>query len=329
MSDPSGSSQQPFDFTELKSSLHNTQFARLIEAVPDNFLAQIRHGDFPGWKQALDALPNLVPQEIDLQNSVTIGDAAQCSEAERAELKQLLLSLQPWRKGPFSLFGLELDTEWRSDWKWDRLVKHIAPLENRKVLDVGCGNGYHCWRMAGAGAQLVIGIDPHLLFNMQYWAMRHFLRQAPVHVLPLALEDLPEKLQAFDTVFSMGVLYHRRSPIDHLYALKDCLRPGGELILETLVIDGEEGQTLLPQERYARMPNVWFLPSCATLESWLIKAGYKNVRLVDVGFTSIEEQRSTPWMNFESLPEALDKENPALTIEGYPAPKRAIYLAEK
>lgn len=329
MPDPSASESQPFDFTELKTSLKDSKLTALTELVPENFLAQINHGDFPGWKQVLDALPNLATQKIDIQNSVSIGEAAQCSDAERETLKELLMGLHPWRKGPFSLFGLELDTEWRSDWKWDRLAKHIAPLNNRKVLDVGCGNGYHCWRMAGAGAQLVIGIDPHLLFNMQYWAIRHFLKQVPVYVLPLALEDLPEKIQDFDTVFSMGVLYHRRSPIDHLYALKDCLRRGGELVLETLVIDGEEGDTLLPQERYARMPNVWFLPSCATLESWLLKAGYKNIRLVDVSFTSPAEQRSTQWMNFESLPEALDKENPALTIEGYPAPKRAIYIAEK
>lgn len=318
-----------FDFTELKSSLHNNGLAGLDGLLPENFLALIRHGDFPGWKQVLDALPDLPVDEVDISSRVSIGTAGQCSDSERSELKKLLLGLQPWRKGPYNLFGLELDTEWRSDWKWDRLVTHIAPLSGRKVLDVGCGNGYHCWRMAGAGARLVIGIDPHLLFNMQYWAIRHFLRNPPVYVLPLALEDLPEKLQVFDTVFSMGVLYHRRSPIDHLYALKDCLRQGGELVLETLVIEGEEGVTLLPQERYARMPNVWFLPSCATLESWLLKSGFKNIRLVDTGFTSIEEQRSTEWMTFESLPEALDKENPALTIEGLPAPKRAIFIAEK
>tara|TARA_B110000037_G_scaffold185501_1_gene215001 strand:- start:131 stop:682 length:552 start_codon:yes stop_codon:yes gene_type:complete len=183
--------------------------------------------------------------------------------------------------------------------------------------------------MVGAGARIVIGVDPHLLFSMQYWAIRHFLAEPPVYVLPLALEGLPEKLETFDTVFSMGVLYHRRSPIDHLYALKECLRKGGELVLETLVIDGDKGVSLLPDGRYARMPNVWFLPTCATLEGWLIKAGYKNVRLVDVSVTSTHEQRSTEWMNFESLSQALDENDPSITIEGLPAPKRAIFTAEK
>ncbi|MBN4053988.1 tRNA 5-methoxyuridine(34)/uridine 5-oxyacetic acid(34) synthase CmoB, partial [Haliea sp. AH-315-K21] len=286
-------------------------------------------GDFPAWKQVLDALPELSPQSFELDQELRVGSAEQLNDAGRGDLKNLLLGLQPWRKGPINLFGLDIDTEWHSDWKWDRLKNKISSLSGRKVLDVGCGNGYHCWRMAGAGAELVIGVDPHLLFSMQYWAIRHFLKEPSVYVLPLSLEAVPDKLEAFDTVFSMGVLYHRRSPIDHLYALKDCLRKGGELVLETLVIEGERGMSLVPEERYARMPNVWFLPTCATLESWLLKAGYKNIRLIDVAVTSVDEQRSTQWMKFESLPQALNKQDPSITIEGLPAPKRAIFIAEK
>ena len=321
--------QTIFDYSGLKEKVKGTKLARLTDAVSETFLAQINHGDFPAWKQALDSLPELTPSSYELDQELRIGQTGQLNDADRDKLKKLLMSLHPWRKGPFNLFDLEIDTEWRSDWKWDRLKTKITPLTDRKVLDVGCGNGYHCWRMAGAGARIVIGVDPHLLFNMQYWAIRHFLAEPSVYVLPLALEEIPEKLETFDTVFSMGVLYHRRSPIDHLYALKDCLRKGGELVLETLVIDGEIGVSLLPEGRYARMPNVWFIPTCATLESWLIKAGYKNVKLVDVSVTSIDEQRSTEWMNFESLPQALDENDPSITIEGLPAPKRAIFIAEK
>ncbi len=321
--------QTIFDYADLKDKFKNTKLARLVDVMPDTFLAQINHGDFLAWKQALDSLPELTPHSFDLSQGLKIGEAKQLNDADRVELKNLLLGLQPWRKGPINLFGLEINTEWRSDWKWNRLKNKISPLADRKVLDVGCGNGYHCWRMAGAGARVVIGVDSHLLFMMQYWAIRHFLKEPPVYVLPLSLEAIPERLEAFDTVFSMGVLYHRRSPIDHLYALKDCLRKGGELVLETLVIDGEKGMSLLPDERYARMPNVWFVPTCNTLESWLLKASYKNVRLVDVTVTTIDEQRSTEWMNFESLQQGLNEKDSSMTIEGLPAPKRAIFIAEK
>jgi len=200
---------------------------------------------------------------------------------------------------------------------------------------VGCGNGYHCWRMAGEGAELVIGIDPTQLFLMQFLAVKHFVSSADksadvsdrVHFLPLGIEQVPRGLHAFDTVFSMGVLYHRRSPIDHLQELKAALRPGGELVLETLVVEGNEQQLLIPKNRYAKMRNVWFIPSVLMLELWLMRAGFTDIRTVDVTTTSTEEQRSTDWMRFESLADFLDPADTSLTVEGYPAPCRAIVLA--
>jgi tRNA (mo5U34)-methyltransferase len=166
-----------------------------------------------------------------------------------------------------------------------------------------------------------------MLYVIQHQAIQHFANDSRVHVLPFALEDLPKDLSAFDTVFSMGVLYHRRSPFDHLYDLRACLRSGGELVLETLVIDGGEGKVLVPEGRYAKMRNVWFLPSVETMMAWLKKAGFVDVSCVDVTQTTVEEQRSTDWMTFESLADFLDQGNPNLTIEGYPAPRRALFVA--
>jgi len=139
---------------------------------------------------------------------------------------------------------------------------------------------------------------------------------------------VPDNLQAFDTVFSMGVFYHRRSPVDHLYQLRQCLKPGGELVLETLVIEGDEHQVLLPEDRYAQMRNVWFIPSSKAVILWLKRCGFKNIKLVDESYTSLDEQRSTDWMQFHSLEEFLDPEDTKKTIEGYPAPLRALITAE-
>ncbi|MEJ2693799.1 MAG: tRNA 5-methoxyuridine(34)/uridine 5-oxyacetic acid(34) synthase CmoB, partial [Candidatus Thiodiazotropha sp.] len=190
------------------------------------------------------------------------------------------------------------------------------------------GNGYHAWRIAGEGARAVIGIDPTQLYHFQFAAIRHFLgNPPPVHLLPLGIEEIPPNLQAFDTVFSMGVFYHRRSPFSHLAELKGCLRSGGELVLETLVIEGECGRVLVPESRYAKMRNVWFIPTPETLVLWLARAGFQNIRVVDVTQTTTEEQRATPWMRFESLVDFLDPNDQRRTIEGHPAPRRAIFLA--
>lgn len=328
----------------MSNELHQATFdaleSRGFEALSQSLNAssaavyQKGHGDLAKWQAALNELPALPIESVELATAVaTLGP-----EINPAELSTALEPLMPWRKGPFQLNNLLLDTEWRSDWKWERLAPHID-LEYKQVLDVGCGNGYYGWRMLGAGAAGVVGIDPMLLFVMQFRAIRTLLNlpTAAIDVLPLGIDDIPDNTAAWDTVFSMGVLYHRRSPIDHLLQLKSCLKPGGELVLETLVIKGGLGEVLVPTgdgpnadaSRYARMRNVWFLPSVATLESWLQRVGFKNIRTVDESDTSLDEQRSTDFMRYHSLADFLDPNDPKKTIEGYPAPRRAVILATK
>ena len=286
------------------------------------------NSDILKWQSAIDGFPQLTPSQIELsQNIIKVGELSDCSETERENLKNLLMQLHPWRKGPYNLFGNFVDTEWRSDWKWERLQEHISPLQNKKVMDVGSGNGYHSWRMLGAGARNVIAIDPFMLSLYQFKAINHFIKSESLWILPIKMEEFPEQTKFFDSVFSMGVLYHRRSPFDHLYELRDALHSKGELILETLVIDGKLGEVLVPEGRYAQMRNVWFIPSVLTLESWLRKTGFINIRTVDITTTSIDEQRKTDWMTFDSLKNFLSKSDSAKTIEGYDAPKRAIIIA--
>ncbi|MEJ2454980.1 MAG: tRNA 5-methoxyuridine(34)/uridine 5-oxyacetic acid(34) synthase CmoB [Candidatus Thiodiazotropha sp.] len=314
-------------------SLRDTSLADSLDPLRQRVEAVWRqqpHGDLPTWQDALNKLPSPPISSISLnEDRVRAGLSGDCDDATRELIRAQLMRLHPWRKGPYEICGLHIDTEWRSDWKWSRLQGAIDPLKGRLVLDVGCGNGYHAWRMAGEGARMVIGIDPTQLFIHQFAAIRHFLgKQHPVRLLPLGIEDLPPGLQAFDTVFSMGVFYHRRSPFSHLSELKGCLRRGGELVLETLVIEGEAGRVLVPDSRYAKMRNVWFIPSPPTLMAWMGRAGFRDVRLVDVTATTIDEQRATPWMRFESLADYLNPSDPGLTVEGYPAPRRAILTAK-
>ncbi len=319
------------DYQPLYKVLLDAKADAWVDMLPSQ-LAQAfdlsANGNAAAWLDTIEQLPNVLPSTISLNaNQVKVGEGSDLDELSRAMLLEQLKTFHPWRKGPYDVFGINIDTEWRSDWKWDRLKEHIAPLDKRLVLDVGCGNGYHCWRMLGAGAKMVVGVDPLLLNVLQFQVIRKLMGETPVYVLPMTLEQIPAETKAFDTVFSMGVLYHRRSPIDHLLELKDCLQSGGELVLETLVVDGKDGEILMPEGRYAKMRNVWFLPSCETLISWMKRCGFKNCRVIDVSTTSVEEQRATEWMQFHSLAEFLDQDNSELTCEGLPAPKRAIILA--
>ncbi|NVJ61989.1 MAG: tRNA 5-methoxyuridine(34)/uridine 5-oxyacetic acid(34) synthase CmoB [Gammaproteobacteria bacterium] len=317
-------------YQDLSSTRLHFWVDELRQAMKRRF-EDYTHGELNQWLELHKQLPRLAASKLELKQSVSIGEAEDCDSETREQLKHQLMTLHPWRKGPFSLFGLPIDTEWRSDWKWERLIPHIAPLKDRLVLDVGCGNGYHCWRMLGEQAKLVVGIDPSQKFLMQFQVIKHYAGDHPVHLLPVGIEYMPDDMgkQGFDTVFSMGVLYHRKSPIEHLQHLKRLIRPGGQLVLETLVVEGDETTVFVPAGRYAQMRNVWFLPSTAALEHWLRRIGFKNVKTVDVNVTSIEEQRATDWMTFHSLSDYLDKDNNySTTVEGHPPPTRAVIVAD-
>jgi len=293
----------------------------------NNQAYQVNNGNIPKWSQAIatiDALPK--GQVVLKQPYISIHQ----DDIDSKSLKEALQKLRPWRKGPFMINDLMLESEWNGHMKWQRITKHIKPLKNKRVLDVGAGNGYFTLRMAMEGANRALGIEPFLLFNYQFRAIKSMIA-SPLNalLLPIKLEEMP-KAPLFDTVFSMGVLYHQKDHMEHLHQLQEMMAPDAELVIETLVVEGSEDDILVPRDRYAKMRNVYSIPSIKTLKSWLNDANFNNIRVVDVNKTTTAEQHKTPWIgeNGASLEDFLDPLDDSLTIEGYPAPKRAIVVCE-
>jgi len=289
---------------------------------------QVNNGNIPKWSQAIDTIDALPKGKISLKKPY-ISINKDCIDSEL--LMDALYKLVPWRKGPFMINDVVLKSEWDGDMKWQRITKHIKPLKNKRVLDVGAGNGYFTFRMAMEGAKRVLGIEPFLLFNYQFRAIKSLI-ESPLNalLLPVKLEHIP-KIAIFDTIFSMGVLYHQRDHIAHLSQLQEMMAPDAELVLETLVVECPEDYVLVPKGRYAQMRNVYSIPSIKTLKSWLNDANFNNVRVVDVNKTTTEEQRKTAWIgeNGASLEDFLNPLDDSLTIEGYPAPTRAIVVCDR
>jgi len=289
---------------------------------------QVNNGNIPKWSEAIDIIDSLPKGKVSLkQPYININQDSIDSES----LLKALHKLVPWRKGPFMINELTLESEWDGDMKWQRITKHIKPLTNKRVLDVGAGNGYFTLRMAMEGAKRALGIEPFLLFNYQFRAIKSMI-ESPLNslLLPVKLEEMP-KMDIFDTVFSMGVLYHQKDHMVHLSQLREMMAPEAELVLETLVVEDPEDYILVPEGRYAHMRNVYSIPSIKALKSWLKNANFNNIRVVDVSKTTILEQRKTRWIgeNAASLEDFLDPLDDSLTIEGYPAPTRAIVICER
>jgi tRNA (mo5U34)-methyltransferase len=316
---------------ELNELSNDSGWKSLLQHKLEAVFQKPSHGHFPKWQSAVDQLFIASSSHYKFDTPIIeIGTYDDLTDKQYEAILQSLNSLQPWRKGPFNFFGIHIDTEWRCDKKWQRIQNYLPTFKDKTILDVGCGNGYYMLRMLGEGAKNVIGVDPTLVFLAQYYGLIQCIdRNINAHLLPIAFEELPSQINQFDYVFSMGVLYHRRDPLEHLKRLYLHTSVGGTVFIETLVIDVEESTQLIPQERYAGMRNVWSVPSPTLVQSWLYKSGYENIQLHNIQTTQLEEQRATPWMQNYSLVNFLDPDDHSKTIEGYPAPTRAIFSARR
>ncbi|MBF0196996.1 MAG: tRNA 5-methoxyuridine(34)/uridine 5-oxyacetic acid(34) synthase CmoB [Planctomycetes bacterium] len=265
------------------------------------------------------------------ESKVQICGREKCSVEELNALEQALQSLKPWRKGPFSFHGIDLDAEWDSALKWQRLKAYLGPLWGKKVLDVGCNNGYYLLKMCDGDPDYALGIDPTARFYLQWKLLTRGLHLPMADFQLLGIEHLNHFPKVFDTVLCLGILYHHPDPIGQLKLLHQAMNKSGRLIIEVMGIDSEDEICLFPQKRYAKAPGVWFLPSARCLENWLQRAGFTEIEHIHSGKTRVDEQRNTKYCPrpFETLTDFLDPEDEEKTVEGYPAPYRHMYVAWK
>lgn len=274
-------------------------------------------------REAIKSLPD-VHAELLPQNTVSLrSDEA----VDMVELERIARMMMPWRKGPFDLFGLFIDTEWRSDLKYNFLRPHFN-LRDKKVADIGCNNGYYMFRFLEDSPAKVVGFDPSALFKSQFDLIDHFAHTGIVYEL-LGVEHLPFYEEKFDVIFCLGVLYHRSDPVAMLKALRQGLEEGGEVYLDTFIVDGDEPYALCPSESYSKISNVYFVPTLKALENWCIRAGFKTFEVLGTVVTTSDEQRKTDWIESQSLEDFLDPADSSKTVEGYPAPKRGYVRIKK
>ena len=278
------------------------------------------------YREAIKALPNYNNVEIKLADTVKI-DIPDLSDEHAMQIKETALLMKPWRKGPFELGELFIDSEWQSYMKYNLLEPHFN-LKDKIVGDIGCNNGYYLFRMLTHEPKKLIGFDPSAIYHSQFQFINHFVKSDIVYEL-LGVEHVEFYEHTFDVLFCLGVLYHRSDPVSMLKSLFKGLNKGGELILDTFMIDGEDEICLTPKERYSKIPNIYFVPTVSALKNWCLRAGFESVEVLEIMVTDTREQRKTEWIEGQSLEDFLDPNDSSKTVEGYPAPKRVYIKAIK
>jgi len=281
-----------------------------------------KNGNIPRWEKSLESIKQFGTGQVSYTDPYIHIDNSTTQDSIDS-----FLELRPWRKGPYQIGDIYIDSEWNGSLKWKRLESILHLITDKEVLDIGSGNGYFSFLLSLFGAKHILAIEPFLLFNYQFHAINSLIDE-PLNITmaPLRLEQLPIQKE-FDVIFSMGVLYHQKDHLTHLIKVKELLKPDGYFLLETLIVDGKN-ELIVPKDRYAKMRNVFNIPSIDVIEKWLAETGFKNIELIDINQTKPIEQRKTLWIGdqTESLEDFLDKYDSNKTIEGYPAPKRAMFL---
>ena len=278
------------------------------------------------YQNAIKALPDHSTVEIILGDRVEL-QIKNLSNEEAEQIKQTALLMKPWRKGPFQFNELFIDSEWQSQIKYN-LLEPYFDLKDKIVGDIGCNNGYYLFRMLSQKPKKLIGFDPSAIYYSQFQFINHFLKSDIAYEL-LGVGHVEFYEHKFDTLFCLGVLYHRSDPVAMLKSLFKGLNKGGELILDTFMIDGEDEMCLTPKDRYSKIPNIYFVPTVNALKNWCYRAGFETVEVLEIMKTELNEQRKTEWIDTQSLEDFLDPNDPAKTVEGYPAPKRVYIKAVK
>ncbi len=107
------------------------------------------------------------------------------------------------------------------------LAMPLRELEGKVVLDVGCGTGRFAEIALKYGAT-VVGVDLSLAVNA---AFENVGRHPRMHIVQADVFRLPLELEAFDLIYSLGVLHHTPNCRKAFEQLPPYLKPAGKVAI--------------------------------------------------------------------------------------------------
>ena len=131
------------------------------------------------------------------------------------------LFFEKYSRFPRSVEGLSVAGEWHE------LQKMIPDFCGKRVLDLGCGFGWHCIYAAEQGAKSITGVDISMKMLTE---ARKKTKYQNVNYICNSIEDYEYPEKAFDTVISSLAFHYVRSFENICAKVHECLADGGDFI---------------------------------------------------------------------------------------------------
>ena len=111
--------------------------------------------------------------------------------------------------------------------EWHELKKMLPNFKDKRVLDLGCGFGWHCRYAVENGAKSVIGID---ISQKMLSEAKNKTKCGNIEYICMPIEDIDFPEESFEVVISSLALHYIKSFEDVLDRVYKCLSRGGDFI---------------------------------------------------------------------------------------------------
>lgn len=175
-----------------------------------------------------------------------------------------------------------------------QVVEQQGGVRGRRVLDVGCADGFFSFTASAWGASEVVGIDisEHEIQKAQ-WLCDH-MEHGPIRFAVHDLRELPlpNEPGSFDLVMCHGVFYHFDDPVGLLRRLAESTRGGLILDTDTLPLPGRLMLLEYETDRaWGSSLPVW-VPTATSLLLLAAHAGFHSYTLPRIGKADPIDYRS-------------------------------------
>jgi len=176
-----------------------------------------------------------------------------------------------------SITGMMDDDGIGKDYAEDMLrffLAHVGTVENKKVLEVGCGTGYLLSRLKLLGAE-VLGIEPGA--HGQIGAERYGVRVIQDYFPSPLVED------EFDVIVISNVLEHMEDPAAFMHKLKAHLVNGGQIVIAV----PDEGPSVACGDASMMFHEHWCYFTRDSLAEFMRAVGGGDISVASAGFGGV------------------------------------------